>query len=173
MVLNGLAVCLTGFRREAIQPLVEKIESLEGSYSKILLRDTYCLILGPNGLGSEKHIAAVKHKIPIVAPSWLHTCESKKRLESLDDHKVGIFMGLVITCSGIKPNERETIIKLIEKHSGSYSSNLIPGSVTHLICQDPSSEKYSVAASGKTIRIVNPNWIFDCVQKGCKPNCFD
>jgi twin BRCT domain/BRCA1 C Terminus (BRCT) domain len=168
MALEGKVICLTGFRRDDIESIKTVIASLGGKLTNSLTRDTYCLILSPDSYGSEKYIAASKNKIFIVTLAWLEECHRTKSLVNIDEYKANIFTGLLLTCSGIARNTRTQMIDLITTYGGTYRTDLNPDEITHLICQSPNSEKYDLAATVKSIKIVQPKWVYDSIQQNSK-----
>ena len=168
MALEGKIICLTGFRRDDIEYIKTIVISLAGNVTKSLTRDTHVLILSPDSYGSEKYIAASKNNIPIVSLTWLEECHRTKSFVNIDKYKNNIFTGLLLTCSGVAINTRTEMIDLLTTYGGIYRTDLNPDEITHVICQSPNSEKYRLAETVTSIKIVKPEWVYDSIEQNSK-----
>jgi hypothetical protein len=73
---------------------------------------------------------------------------------------------VVVTLSGFEKKEKENIAALIAVLGATYLPILKLRSTTHLICSDPSGEKYEKANATGTIRLVSLEWLKRCALTG-------
>ena len=94
--------------------------------------------------------------------------------QSVQDHRLPVFSGVVVCPSGITDITRRTeICKLVTAHQGSYAPKLErPVKVTHLLCSgDEETDKMRLAEKFKTrgeadIQLVWEEWFWDSLHYG-------
>ncbi|KAF9483199.1 hypothetical protein BDN70DRAFT_874071 [Pholiota conissans] len=131
--------------------------------------------------GGAKYTCALQRKIPIVKPSWITENyqiwlkgDDVDVHQSVDQHRLPIFSGVVVCPSGITDITRRTQInKLVRQHDGAYLKDLErPVRVTHLLCSgDEDTEKMKYAekfnARGEAqIHLVWEEWFWDSLDFG-------
>ena len=96
------------------------------------------------------------------------------RSQSLEQHRLPVFSGVVLTVSGIDDVERRTDInRLLTQQEGTYVKNLErPVRVTHLLCSgDVETDKMRYAKKFNTkgeaaIHLVWEEWFWDSLRFG-------
>ena len=94
-------------------------------------------------------------------------------------HKVPIFLGVVVTCSGLPQEIRARIGHALEAHGGELAAGFYARRTTHFVCGDisrPQSRadvdtRKLVEACRLGIPVVRPRWIVDCVESGLPLDC--
>ena len=87
----------------------------------------------------------------------------------MSKHRCPIFNKYIICASGFSLEDKTQIKKLIEAEGGKYQGDLVCGTTTHLVINQPKGEKYNFAKLWK-ISIVSSKWIFDSIEaKHCLP----
>ncbi|KAI0667909.1 hypothetical protein C8Q78DRAFT_1195697 [Trametes maxima] len=133
--------------------------------------------------GSPKYRCALENRIPIMHPSWI--IESHKVwlrgddvdvAESLEQHRLPPFAGVVLCISGIEDVSRRMEINREVTHGGGTYVKQIerPVRVTHLLCANTSegqSDKVRYAdkfnrVGEATIHIVWEDWFWDSLRFG-------
>lgn len=80
-----------------------------------------------------------------------------------------IFNKYIVCASGFPPDTKEEIKKLVQREGGQYQGDLLCGTTTHLVINEPKGDKYNFAKLWK-MNIVNSNWIYDSIEaKYCLP----
>jgi len=161
MALKGKLICLTGFNSTESSSLEKIIESLEGIFSVPLTRQVYCLV--SNKYGTDKHTVATQQNIPVVTINWIRKCYESKTLVPTNDYAFKLFTGLILTVSGIYGSARIALVDAVNSYGGVCTSGLID-ETTHLICLEAVGEKYDVAKTLSTIKIVKPEWLYDSIK---------
>ncbi|KAK9747632.1 hypothetical protein RND81_02G004400 [Saponaria officinalis] len=71
---------------------------------------------------------------------------------------------LVISLTGFQGGRRSDIMTMVGMMGAEFAKNLAPGRVTHLICYKFEGAKYVVGRKFSTIKIVNHQWLEDCLK---------
>ena len=110
------------------------ISMMGGKYTDHLTHNVTHLIL--RRVGSAKHQVAIQHNIPCVELQWLVDCKAQNCLLNSSVYKVRTFLGLNVSVTGVLPEERYELQRLIEAGGGSFSKQMEGGECTHLIAAD-------------------------------------
>jgi hypothetical protein len=79
---------------------------------------------------------------------------------------LGVFTGFHLSVTGLNENgERDKIQHLVQSHGGIYSGTLDLARTTHLVARECSGAKYE-AASQYGLKLVPPEWVYECVRRG-------
>jgi hypothetical protein len=85
-------------------------------------------------------------------------------------YKCPIFYHYVICASGFNEQKKHDIKNLVENQGGgTYRGELVCGTTTHLVLNEPKGSKYEAAKMWK-ITVVKSEWIYDSIEAGyCLP----
>ncbi len=85
-------------------------------------------------------------------------------------YKCPIFYRYVICASGFNEQKKLNIKELVEtKGGGTYRGELVCGTTTHLVLNEPKGSKYEAAKMWKII-VVKSEWVYDSIEAGyCLP----
>ncbi|GBE88429.1 hypothetical protein SCP_1302440 [Sparassis crispa] len=131
--------------------------------------------------GSAKYRCALENKISIMRPSWITSChevwlrgDDFDLAESIEEHRLPLFEGVILSLSGIEEVDRRTEInRLLRGQGGVYVKNLErPVKVTHLLCsskQEEVTEKMRYAEKFNqrgeaNIHLVWEEWFWDSLE---------
>nr|GAT48402.1 predicted protein [Mycena chlorophos] len=175
---KNVVLCATGVAdKTAIFKLA--IELGASPYSAFTDRVTHLIA---ENHGGAKYQCALERKIPILKPSWI--TESHRVWqhgddvdldESISQHRLPIFSGVVLCISGLPLHKRAKISKTLEAHGGQYAPVLErPVKVTHLLCAgDEQTDKMHYADKFNRAKEANPpiqlvweEWFWDCIEFG-------
>ncbi|KAF9554743.1 hypothetical protein CPC08DRAFT_726916 [Agrocybe pediades] len=175
--LRGVCICASGV---ADKPTLFKQAVELGATCTRAFTDRVTHLVA-TGHGGAKYGCALERKIPILKPTWI-TENYKIWLrgddfdfdESIQQHRLPIFSGVVLCPSGITDiTTRTRISKLVTLHQGEYVKNLErPVRVTHLLCSgDEETEKMRYAEKfnerGEArIYMVWEEWFWDSLEFG-------
>ncbi|XP_055863810.1 DNA repair protein REV1-like isoform X2 [Biomphalaria glabrata] len=74
-----------------------------------------------------------------------------------------IFSGIIIYVNGFTNPSSDELRRLMQEHGGGYDLYLRKSRITHIIASNLPNSKFKLA---KTIPVVKPEWITDCVNAG-------
>ncbi|KAK0488818.1 hypothetical protein IW261DRAFT_1414294 [Armillaria novae-zelandiae] len=131
--------------------------------------------------GGAKYNCALQLKIPILLPGWITECyevwlrgDDFDVEESLEKYRLPIFLGVILSTSGITDVERRNQIdRLLIQQKGAYAKELErPVKVTHLLCSgDDETDKMKYAEKFNqrkeaNIHLVWEEWFWDSLEFG-------
>jgi hypothetical protein len=172
-------VCSTGLatvERDAARAAVEKGG---GTWDDDLTSFTTILVCAKVFGKKAEHARKRLGRVRLVTPSWLAWSLQTVRLATPQQHKVPIFLGVVVTCSGLPQEIRARIGHALEAHGGELAAGFYARRTTHFVCGDISSplSRHDVD-TGKLINacrlgipVVRPRWVADCVESGLPLDC--
>lgn len=106
------------------------VQSMGGSYQSELQTDTNYLIATDTQSG--KYQSAVKKRILVLHPSWLHACWKARCFIDTPNFVLKPFSGCTISVTGLGTGMRNMIQHLVNIYGGKFSPNL-NRQCTHLI----------------------------------------
>ncbi|PIN05804.1 hypothetical protein CDL12_21653 [Handroanthus impetiginosus] len=71
---------------------------------------------------------------------------------------------LVVCLTGYQRQDRDDIMTMVALMGATFSKPLVANKVTHLICYKFEGEKYELAKKMKKIKLVNHQWLEDCLK---------
>ncbi|XP_015168036.1 BRCT domain-containing protein At4g02110-like [Solanum tuberosum] len=71
---------------------------------------------------------------------------------------------LIVCLTGYQRQDRDDIMTMVGLMGANFSKPLVANKVTHLICYKFEGEKYELAKKMKTIKLVNHQWLEDCLK---------
>ena len=80
-------------------------------------------------------------------------------------YKCPIFNKYVICASGFDEEPKKELNNLITNNGGTYSGDLVMGTVTHLVTNEAKGKKYIYAKEWKII-VVKAEWIYESIRAG-------
>lgn len=80
-------------------------------------------------------------------------------------YKCPIFNKYVICASGFDEETKKELNNLISNNGGTYSGDLVMGTVTHLVTNEAKGKKYEYAKDWKII-VVKVEWIYESIRAG-------
>uniref|UniRef100_A0A0R3RPX7 DNA topoisomerase 2-binding protein 1 n=1 Tax=Elaeophora elaphi TaxID=1147741 RepID=A0A0R3RPX7_9BILA len=175
--LQDSIVCFSGIEMKTRHHQISLVKMMGGTISKAFTKKVTHLVADSQDTESKKFVAAIDYKVPVLSVSWIFAAwKSAKRFNDakytgkqfVNEHKLQIFVKCVISCSGIAPQDRSTLSRLIEANGGVYTGNMKKNHCTHLVTDLNSGEKYKIARKWgwNQIRIVRLRWITKSVEKG-------
>ncbi|VBB29041.1 unnamed protein product [Acanthocheilonema viteae] len=175
--LQGSIVCFSGIEMKTRQHQILLVKMMGGTISKAFTKKVTHLVADSQDTESKKFVTAVDYAVPVLSASWIFAAwknakafnEAKYTDEQfISEHKLQIFVKCVISCSGISPQDRSTLSRLIEANGGVYTGNMKKNYCTHLVTDLNSGEKYKIARKWgwNKIRIVRLRWVTKSVEKG-------
>ncbi|OCH94853.1 hypothetical protein OBBRIDRAFT_884411 [Obba rivulosa] len=176
---RGITICATGISDKTT--LFKQAIELGAQYDSDL-RDniTHLIAEAP---GSAKYKCALENRIPIMHPSWVTESyqiwlrgDDVDVQETIRQHRLPIFPGVIMTLSGFDDIDRRTEInRLLTEEGGTYVKNLErPVKVTHLLCSSQNdvvtekmryAEKFNQRGEAD-ISVVWEEWFWDCLEFG-------
>ncbi|XP_006840095.1 PREDICTED: DNA topoisomerase 2-binding protein 1 [Chrysochloris asiatica] len=171
MVMADVIISCTSLEKEKREEVHKHVQMMGGRVYKDLHVSVTHLIAGE--VGSKKYLVAANLKKPILLPSWIKTLWEKSQEKKIDrytdinmeDFKCPIFLGCVISVTGLCSLDRKAVQQLTVKHGGQYMGFLKMNECTHLIVQEPKGQKYECAKRWN-VHCVTTQWFFDSVKKG-------
>ncbi|CAG9540235.1 unnamed protein product, partial [Cercopithifilaria johnstoni] len=175
--LQDSIVCFSGIEMKTREHQISLVKMMGGTISKAFTKKVTHLVADSQDTESKKFVTAVDYAIPVMSVSWIFAAwksakafsEAKYTDEQyISEHKLQIFVKCVISCSGIAPQDRSTLSRLIEANGGVYTGNMKKNHCTHLVTDLNSGEKYKVARKWgwNQIRIVRLRWVRKSVEQG-------
>ncbi|KAI4319382.1 hypothetical protein MLD38_032983 [Melastoma candidum] len=73
--------------------------------------------------------------------------------------------GLIVCLTGYQRQDRDDIMTMVRLMGAQFSKPLVATKVTHLICYKFEGEKYDLAKKMKKIKLVNHQWLEDCLRE--------
>ncbi|KAL4228966.1 DNA topoisomerase 2-binding protein 1 [Mactra antiquata] len=170
LAMKDIILCCTNVVKELRDPLHDKVELMGGMVTRDFTADVTHLVA--SCVGSKKYLVAGSNGKQIMLPTWVDEVWKKSKLEAVHGNdeqfqelKCPIFMGLVITVSGLNTSEKNEAKNLIEKEGGKYSGEMKVKECTHLIVNEPKGQKYNFAKKWE-IHIVRSEWLYESIEKG-------
>ncbi|KAF8920607.1 hypothetical protein CPB85DRAFT_1272057 [Mucidula mucida] len=174
---RDLVICATGIqdKRTLFKQAVDLGATTATSFTDRvthLIADTH---------GSPKYKCAVEHRIPIMQPSWISVChevwlrgDDVDLNESVSQHRLPIFPGVVLSLSGIVDLATQLEIrKRLQENNGVFAEEVLrPVKVTHLLCSgDEETDKMKYAEKFNqrreaNIQLVWEEWFWDSLEHG-------
>ncbi|XP_057473417.1 BRCT domain-containing protein At4g02110-like [Actinidia eriantha] len=71
---------------------------------------------------------------------------------------------LIVCLTGYQRQDRDDIMTMVGLMGAKFSKPLVANKVTHLICYKFEGEKYELAKKMKKIKLVNHQWLEDCLR---------
>ena len=128
--LSGCVVCSSGLSSKARAAMASMTSSLGGKYVHNLSKLTTHLIVGGDGVASEKHRVAISSGIPCVTEQWLMDCNKRAVKCSTDNYLTFCFLaGLVVCVTGedLSNEERNGLANLVKEGGGRFSADMQGG----------------------------------------------
>jgi DNA replication regulator DPB11 len=169
-VLQGTVLCCVCVDKSIQSKVVGCGNQLGAVWKPVVTKDMTALIVDRAG-GSDQYLQAISLKVPVIKHFWMYECfKEKKYIHWKNEHFVPSFWGYTIVVTGLSGSKRQEIMDLVNKNGGKYRDTLIRDETTHLISNTTCSEKYDAARDWgwDTIKVVNENWIYDCVKESSK-----
>ncbi|XP_033732968.1 LOW QUALITY PROTEIN: DNA topoisomerase 2-binding protein 1-like [Pecten maximus] len=170
LAMRNVVACCTNLDKQTRDEVHEKIELMSGSVGKDFTEAVTHLIAGE--VGSKKYQVAASLGKTDHAAEWVNKVWEVSQTRAvhgmdatLQEYRCPIFKGLVITVSGLDPQERNDVKKLINSEGGKYTGEMKVNECTHLIINNPKGTKYEFAKKWK-LNIVRTEWLYDCIGKG-------
>ena len=123
---------------------------------------------------SEKYLAAVTWRIPVVSYEWVEASLTNGEPIDEEEYLLRPLHRLVICLSGLSFStaDRHSIEALVQREGGAYSASL-DRHCTHLVTDSASGDKYMKCCAESTlqhVRIVTPAWLADSIARGACAN---
>ena len=175
----GHVVCSTGLATRERDAARAAVEAGGGTWDDDLTSFTTVLVCAKVFGKKAEHARKRLGRVRLVTPSWLAWSLQTVRLATPQQHKVPIFLGVVVTCSGLPHEIRARIGQALEAHGGELAAGFYARRTTHFVCGDISSShsrdnvdvRKLVEACRLGIPVVRPRWIADCVESGLPLDC--
>ena len=159
-------------RRRSATPRARPSSAIGGTWDDDLTSFTTILVCAKVFGKKAEHARKRLGRVRLVTPSWLAWSLQTVRLATPQQHKVPIFLGVVVTCSGLPHEIRARIGQALEAHGGELAAGFYARRTTHFVCGDISSPhsldnvdvRKLVEACRLGIPVVRPRWIADCVE---------
>lgn len=170
LAMRNVVACCTNLDKQTRDEVHEKIELMSGSVGKDFTEAVTHLIAGE--VGSKKYQVAATLGKQIMSAEWVYKVwevSQNRAVHGMDgtlqEYRCPIFKGLVITVSGLDPQERNDVKKLINSEGGKYTGEMKVNECTHLIINKPKGTKFEFAKKWK-LNIVRTEWLYDSISKG-------
>ncbi|KAI8355286.1 hypothetical protein B0O80DRAFT_40320 [Mortierella sp. GBAus27b] len=144
------------------------VQSMGGQMQAELTENVAYLIAGEAGPNEYK--VAYQLRIPILKPGWIehiYDLWTKGRPidieKAMEDFVMGPLSGCGICVTGISTETRLEIEKGTNRLGGKYTQDMLKATTTHLICGQPSGQKYISAIRWGTVKCVPIEWFKDTV----------
>lgn len=165
--MNGFVLCSSGLSSKARAAVTDIVTRMGGRYVHDLSKSVTHLIVGPNGIASEKHKAAIASGICCVTEDWINSCEDAKEIKSTEKYQVHYFLATLVICvtgTDMSNEQRLGISNLVREGGGRYEADMQGGVCTHLIASEPHGRKWDMAQNHPGTFIVTRNWLLDCIR---------
>lgn len=167
----GVTACCSSMKKDERNSLHELILQMGGEVTGDFTSVVTHLIA--KEVGSKKYQVAANNKVPIVSPSWVHSCWENSKYEhiiatdnsTIREHILPIFKGCTICVTGLDVPQRDLIKGIVHENGGTYSGELNMKTCTHLLVDYPQGAKYKYAKQWK-LHCVSPSWLFDSMKEG-------
>ena len=157
-----MVVCLTGASLDEERRAEVIVRSLGGTLTGTLQEGVSCLVV--KSLGSTKHRAAIKLGIPCVMYQWLLQSQAAGSFRPFADFPAGPFADLVICCTQLEVEDRQSLEALVRSNGGVFSKMMEQGVVTHLVAKEASGDKFN-AAKLWNVPVVSLAWVHACISE--------
>ncbi|EED85970.1 predicted protein [Postia placenta Mad-698-R] len=164
---RGVNMCATGISDKTTL-FKQALELGAVCLSDLTDRVTHLLAVEP---GSAKYRCALENKITIMHPSWITESheiwlrgDDVDLQESIERHRLPVFSGVVLTCSGIEDVARRTEInRLITRNGGTLDASGEEGEDGRPVTDKMRyAEKFNQRGEAN-IQIVWEEWFWDCL----------
>lgn len=166
--MEKLIVCCTNIEKKLRQEIYDKVEMMRGKTSKIFTDSVTHLVT--TEVGSAKYQAAAQMNVPVMLPDWVikvWEASSEEDVHATDarflQYSCPLFNNFVVCASGLPESVRQDLKRLVESNGGTYSGDLVCGTTTHLVANEPTGNKYIHAKSWK-VKVVKFAWVTDSVK---------
>jgi hypothetical protein len=173
-VLFGYHIYVSSYALDGsyYKKIVSSVLLLGGKIAPNLNKGTTCIV--SRSVLCSEYMYGMKENIPLVHPSWILDCRSSNTKVPLNTYQLGLFNGLIFTCTGFtSSSERSALQSFILSSGGKWLDNLDQSKTTHLICNtaNPSAflnnPKYLSSKEWGNIKIVSLAWLKACEMKKC------
>ncbi|OQV13163.1 putative DNA topoisomerase 2-binding protein 1 [Hypsibius exemplaris] len=171
VTLMSAQICCSNMEAPLRESLSVKVGSMGAQVTKALsVTNTH--LITPS-VGSDKYFAAARAGMKIVLPAWVDALlqQSDRGVDLSQDaalyqrFKVSIFSGCTICVSNIPMDMRRTLEAKFTSNGANYQKMLVREKTTHLICDEPTGEKFA-AAKKWNVPVVTTRWVDECLAKG-------
>ncbi len=165
-IMDNFYICLC-VNKASFGKYANIIKQFGGSVQNTLQENTGCLVTETVRSESFKK-AQRRDDVHCVTVKWLLDCQKHSKTMKFESYKVPPFLGLMMSCTDVPPQDRPTLNEAITLHGGIFSPALLKDKCTHLIQGENNgkmSEKYCEARRWK-LQIVSQRWITDCIRLG-------
>lgn len=165
--MKACVVCTSGLPSKDRGAVRTAVSSMGGRYVDDLSRSVTHLVVGPTGVASDKHRAALKTGIHCVTEHWVFQCSDERRLVNTDSFAIMHYLsGLVICVTGenVSNDQRMGIANLVREGGGRYEANMEGGVCTHLIATEANGKKWELAQEHPGTFVVSREWLLDCAR---------
>ncbi|XP_057790006.1 uncharacterized protein LOC131006872 [Salvia miltiorrhiza] len=163
LALDGVNIVMSGFEKDVKDAIRKKVTAMGGQMKKKASSDVSFVIV-KDVLCQKYKWALTQVKKPMLTIDWLEQCWKEHRVVPQEPYRVLPFAGLTICVSGIPADERKEVEKLVVQNGGIYSAELTKR-CSHLICDAPEGDKYTVAKRWRIIYIVNRKWFHQSIAR--------
>ncbi|KAF8337796.1 hypothetical protein F5887DRAFT_1137752 [Amanita rubescens] len=178
---KGVVLCATGIQDKPTL-FKQALELGATSTSAFTSRVTHLLAADHGG---AKYRCALERQIPVLRPSWITESyqvwlrgDDVDFEESIKNHKLPIFSGVVLSFSGTTNSERQTeITRKLKQDDGTYLENLErPVKITHILCsgdEETAKMRYARRFNQRgeaNIHLVWEEWFWDSLEFGGRFN---
>ena len=173
----GHVVCSTGLATRERDAARAAVEAGGGTWDDDLTSFTTVLVCAKVFGKKAEHARKRLGRVRLVTPSWLAWSLQTVRLATPQQHKVPIFLGVVVTCSGLPQEIRARIGHALEAHGGELAAGFYARRTTHFVCGDIRFRDNDVdylklvEACRLGLPVVRPRWVADCVESGVPLDC--
>lgn len=163
--LAGLRVLLLDLQPKEIQTLCEQLSSLGA-----IAQTTPDPALPPQFVVADRCGSPTFYEIlsvnsdpaPLfVSKAWVSDCFREKERKNPAGYQLRPFTGLLICVTGLPQEERDKCEYTVKALGGTYSKDLFRH-CTHLLCKQPTGDKYKHAIQWGGITVVRPEWLDEC-----------
>lgn len=169
--MRDLIICLSGMSKDKKKELKQLVNFMGGIYFDNLTDEVTHLV--SDTVRSVKYEKASKNGIKVMHGDWVTSVWQKSQTLDIsandaqfESFKLPVFFSLVVTTTGLTPQDRNTIKTHIEDNGGRYSLSF-NNSVDILIMKTDAigSQKFKVAQKlGKLCLL--PSWVTDSIENG-------
>ncbi|XP_074316628.1 BRCT domain-containing protein At4g02110-like [Silene latifolia] len=172
-LFDGIRFFLAGFDPIKHQEVKSKIVSKGGVYVAKYPSDCTHVIVHELILDDPICVAARRDKKILVSSLWIdHSIDTGVLVDGYnimyrplkDLNGIPGAEELVICLTGYPRYLREDIMTMTELMGAEFSKSLMPSKITHLVCYKFEGEKYDVGKKCPTIKLVNHQWLEDCLK---------
>ncbi|EOD24710.1 hypothetical protein EMIHUDRAFT_206802 [Emiliania huxleyi CCMP1516] len=170
--MSKLIVCTSGLEPDRKRDLQRHTPTLNIEVVPDLTPE--CTHLVADTVLSEKYLAAVTWRIPVVSYEWVEASLTNGEPIDEEEYLLRPLHRLVICLSGLSFStaDRHSIEALVQREGGAYSASL-DRHCTHLVTDSASGDKYMKCCAESTlqhVRIVTPAWLADSIARGACAN---